>query len=147
MLCDAGPSFENWGVAVGFDFNNTGPSGEPPDAKLLWDPRDVSAQGVAWSVSGDAPGLQVWVLNMDPMFGGQCTAETCEILGPPDGVAAAPKKGELLFASMQKDDWGGSGERYTYDPALVHALQLKIATIVTGPQPFSFCIDALGIIR
>lgn len=42
---------------------------------------------------------------------------------------------------------GGSGERYVFDPALVHALQFKVATIVTGPKPLSFCIDALGIIR
>lgn len=146
-LCDAGPDFENWGVAIGFDFNNTGSSGEPPDTKLLWDPRDVSAQGLAWSVSGSAPGLQVWVLNMDPVFGGQCSADTCEIAGPPDGVASAPLSGELLFSRMQKDHWGGVVVHYEFNPALVHALQFKLPAINVGAQPFSFCVEALGVIR
>jgi hypothetical protein len=146
MLCDAGPQFEYWGVAVGFDFHNTGSSGDPPDTKLLWDPRDMAAKGVAWEVSGLAPGLQVWVLNMDPKFGGQCSAETCEIPGPPDGTASAAAQGELLFSNMQKDYWG-SGVSYDYDPALVHALQFKLPAINVGAVPFSFCIDGLGVIR
>jgi hypothetical protein len=146
-LCNAGPQWENWGVAVGFDFNNTGDSGEPPNTKRLWDPGDVSAQGLAWRVSGLAPGLQVWVLNMDPSFGGACSEETCEIPGPPDGVSAAALHGELLFTNMEKDHWGSPGTNYMFDPALVHALQLKLPAINVGAASFSFCIDALGVIR
>lgn len=146
-LCEPGPQWENWGVAVGFDFKNTGESGEPPNTKLLWDPRNVSAQGVAWRVSGSAPGLQVWVLNMDSSFAGACSEDTCEIPGPPDGVAAAALNGELLFTNMQKDYWGAPGTEYIFDPALVHALQFKLPAINVGAVSFSFCVDALGVIR
>jgi hypothetical protein len=140
---------ENWGVAVGFDFNNTGAQGVPANTKLTWDPRDVGALGVAYEVGGEAqaPGLQLWVLNMDPVWQGKCTAMTCEIAGPPDGRRLLPLQGELLFSHMDKDDWGGGGVRYEYDPAAVHALQFKLPAIEVGPASFSFCIDALGIVR
>lgn len=145
-LCDAGFDFENWGIAVGFDFKNTGAAGDPPNTKLLWDPRDVGAKGFAWRITGSAPGLQVWVLNMDPRFGGACSAETCEISGPPDGDASAPLVGQLLLSSMQKDDWNG-GVDYDFDPAQVHALQIKLPAIQVGAASFAFCIEALGIVR
>lgn len=146
-LCDAGAQWENWGVAIGFDFHNTGSSGQPPDAKLVWDPGDVSAQGIAWRVSGLAPGLQVWVLNMEPSFGGVCSEDTCEIPGPPDGHPSPLLHDELLFTNMRKDYWGGPGVDYDFDPALVYALQLKLPAINVGAARFSFCVEALGIIR
>lgn len=146
-LCDAGAQWENWGVAIGFDFRNTGSSGQPPDTKLSWDPRDVSAQGIAWRVSGSAPGLQVWVLNMEPSFGGVCTEDTCEIPGPPDGHPSPLLHDELLFTNMRKDYWGGPGIDYDFDPALVYALQFKLPAINVGVASFSFCVEALGIIR
>jgi len=145
-LCDPGADYENWGIAVGFDFRET-VGQDASTAALLWDPRSVSAQGLAWRVSGSAPGLQAWVLNMDPRFGGRCSEMTCEISGPPDGIAAAPLSGELSFSNLQKDNWGGRGVRYAFDPALVYALQLKIPAVNVGPVHFSFCIEGLGIVR
>lgn len=146
-LCEPGFSYENWGIAVGFDFRTSGPNGVPPDAKLLWDPRAVAAKGLAWRFSGTAPGVQLWVLNMDQQFGDECGAMTCEVAGPPDGTRSASLSGELSFASMEKDDWGGQGERYTFDPARVHALQIKLPAVVVGAASFDFCVDALGVIR
>jgi hypothetical protein len=147
-LCDP-LNGKNWGIAVGFDFKSTGEDGIPANAKLTWDPRDVNALGVAYRIGGQgrAPGLQLWVLNMDPVWAGECTAMTCEIAGPPDGRRLLPLQGELWFDDMQKDDWGGSGERYDYDPAAVYALQFKLPAIEVGAASFSFCVDALGIIR
>jgi hypothetical protein len=143
-LCDPGADYENWGITVGFDFRETADS---PRAALVWDPREVSAVGFAWRISGSAPGLQAWVPNMDPRFNGRCTEMTCEISGPPDGVAAAPLSGELSFSNLQKDYWGGMGVRYVFDPALVYALQLKLPAVNVGAASFSFCIDSLGVVR
>jgi hypothetical protein len=148
QLCDP-LNGENWGIAVGFDFNNTGEEGSPANAKLTWDPRDVGALGIAFKLGGQAraPGFQLWVLNMASVWNGECTAMTCEIAGPPDGRRLLPLEGELLFDDMQKDDWNGAGKPYDFDPAAVHALQLKLPAIEVGAESFSFCVDALGIIR
>lgn len=147
-LCDS-LGGQNWGIAVGFDWHNTGEQGVPPNTKLTWDPRDVGALGVAFKIGGEqrAPGLQLWVLNMDPAWGGECPAMTCEIAGPPDGRRQVSLEGELLFSDMDKDNWGGGGLPYEFDPAAVHALQFKLPAIEVGAANFSFCIDALGIIR
>jgi hypothetical protein len=146
-LCDA-LGGQNWGVAVGFDFNSTGADGDPPSTKLTWDPRESGTLGVAFEIGGGAaPGLQLWVLNMDPVWAGQCSAMTCEIAGPPDGRRLLPRVGELLFDSMQKDDWGGGGIPYEFDPAAVHALQFKLPAIEVGAATFDFCIETLGVIR
>jgi hypothetical protein len=83
---------------------------------------------------------------MDSSWQGVCTAMQCEIDGPPDGLYPAPLNGELHFDNMMKDIWG-NGTRYTFDPAAVHALQFKLATVKSGNVPFNFCIDALGIIQ
>jgi len=147
-LCNPHVQPEAWGVAIGFDFRNTGENGSPPDTKLLWNPNDFGARGVAWRVSGpSAPAFQVWVLNMDPSWGGQCDAMTCEIEGPPDGEDSAALEGELLFSAMVKDDWNGSGISYAFDPAAVHALQLKLPAIRAPNATFDFCIDEVGIVR
>lgn len=146
ILCDPGLYYENWGVAVGFDFRNTGEEGDPPDTKLTWNPSAVGARGIAWQISGSAPGLQVWILNMDPSWSGQCSADSCEIAGPPDGTATAALNDQLLFNNMQKDDWGGSGTYYVFDPADVHAMQFKLPAIIAGGSSFNFCIDRVGIV-
>ncbi|HYQ17142.1 MAG TPA: hypothetical protein VEQ58_15325 [Polyangiaceae bacterium] len=146
-LCDPSLEPDAWGMAIGFDFRNTGANGTPPDTKLLWDPREVGATGVSWKVSGTAPGLQLWVLNMDSSWHGQCDVMSCEIAGPPDGVEIAPLKGELLFEQMVKDYWGGAGEPYQFDPAAVHALQFKLPAIRVHAAEFNFCLEALGIVR
>ena len=145
-LCDPA-NLDNWGMAVGFDFRNTGASGSPPNTKLIWDPDDYGAIGLAWRIRGNAPKVQVWVLNMASSWQGQCSAMTCEIAGPPDGIYPAPLNGELLFDNMVKDNWGGSGLSYQFNPAAVHALQIKLAAVQIGAVDFDFCIDALGIIR
>jgi hypothetical protein len=146
VLCQAGPNFQNWGIAVGFYFNTTGGSGTPPNTKIPWDPSEIGAEGIAWRISGAAPALQLWVLNMDPAYGGECADDACEILGPPDGTSTAALIGQLSFSRLHKDDWNGSGIVYTFDPAAVHALQFKLPAVVAGAASFSFCIDELGII-
>jgi hypothetical protein len=146
-LCRPGPDFENWGVAVGFDFKNTGPMGDPPNTKLVWDPRAVGVKGFAWRIKGSAPAVQVWVLNMAPSFGGACAEETCEIAGPPDGDDAVSLLGQLLLSNMRKDDWAGSGDDYDFDPARVHALQIKLPAVRVDAPSFSFCVEALGVVR
>jgi hypothetical protein len=146
-LCAAGPNFQNWGIAVGFYFDATGPDGTPPDTKYTWNPTTVGAEGVAWRISGDAPAFALWVLNMDSAYGGECAEEFCEIVGPPDGTSTPKPQGSLSFGSLHKDDWNGSGIDYEFDPAAVHALQFKLPAIVAGAAEFSFCIDELGIVR
>jgi hypothetical protein len=146
-LCTAGASYENWGIAVGFDFHATGASGDPPDSKLVWNPDDVGVRGVTWRIRGTAPGRQVWVLNMEPSFHGICSVMTCEIAGPPDGAATPSLAGTLLFDDMVKDTWGGPSTPYRYDPAAVYALQFKLPAINVGSASFDFCVEALGVIR
>ncbi len=148
-LCEPGSDFANWGMAVAFDFHNTGESGTPPDTKMAWDANAVGAVGVAWQVSGTAPGLQVWVTNMDPSWNGQCSADECAIDGPPDGktttVLGAPD--QMLFSSMVKDDWGGAGTSYSFSSSSILTLQFKLASVVSGATAFDFCIDQIGIVR
>jgi hypothetical protein len=147
-LCDPGADFANWGMAVAFDFYNTGMDGDPPDTKLVWDANAVAATGLAWRVTGTAPGLQVWVTNMDASFGGQCAVDECAIDGPPDGVASTPLNAvaQMPFASMVKDDWGGSGTVYSFDPSAILGLQFKMASIASGAASFDFCVEDIGII-
>ncbi len=146
-LCDPGPDFANWGISVGFDFHNTGEEGSPPNAKKTWDAAAAGAVGVAWTISGSAPSLQAWITNMAPSHGGVCTVDACDISGPPDGDPAASTSGELYFSSLRKDDWGGSGTDYTFDPAAILALQFKLPAVKAGATSYSFCVDAVGIIR
>jgi len=146
-LCDVGSQFENWGVAIGFDFVNTGTTGAPPNAKLTWNPTTHNAIGVTWHISNLITSrLQLWVLDMDPSWQGSCTSDTCSIQGAPDGASQIGADGRLYFNAMVKDDWGGSGIYYTYSPASAYSLQFKIPTVIVGAETFQFCIDKLGII-
>lgn len=145
-LCDPGLEPNAWGMAIGFDFHKTGDTDDPPDTTFTWNPNDHRALGVTWRVTGTAPGLQLWVLNMASSWNGRCDVMSCEIAGPPDGTDAAPLQGELLFDRMIKDTWG-SGVAYRYDPAAVHALQFKIPAIRVHAAAFDFCIEALGVVR
>lgn len=146
-ICDPGADFANWGVAVAFDFHNTGEDGSPPNAKLTWDPAEVGAVGVAWRISGSAPGLQAWITNMAPSHGGTCTVDACEIDGPGDGTSLASNSDQLYFDSLEKDYWGGSGTSYTFDPSEILSLQFKLPAVETGATSYSFCVDQIGIIR
>lgn len=139
----------NWGVAVGFDFNNSGATGTPPDTKHAWNANAVGAKGLAWSGTSSTPhGLQVWVLNMDPSYNGACSAMSCDINGPPDGTATAKSTGQLSFAGMIKDDWGGTGVAYTFDATDISAMQFKIpAPLVSLDMGYELCINELGVIR
>jgi hypothetical protein len=147
-LCDPGATFANWGMAVGFDLRNTGADGVPANTKMPWNAGAVGAMGIAYQISGTAPGLQAWITNMDPVWNGMCTADDCAINGPPDGSASATLSsvGNLYFSTLVKDDWGGSGTIYTFNPANILSLQFKLASVVSGPVPFSFCVDRIGII-
>ena len=147
ILCDVGSQFENWGTAIGFDFVNTGVSGTPANAKLVWNPTAHNVIGVAWHITNLVTStLQLWMLDMDPSWQGTCTSDTCSIQGPPDGRSQITADGTLYFNSMNKDDWGGSGIVYTYSPALAYSLQFKIPTIIVGAETFQFCVDRLGMI-
>ena len=147
-LCDPGATFANWGMAVGFDFHNTGAAGTPANTKMPWNAGAVGARGIAYQISGTAPGLQGWITNMDPVWNGMCTADDCSIAGPPDGTPTATLSsvGNLYFDTLVKDDWGGSGTIYTFSAANILSLQFKMASVVSGPVAFSFCIDRIGII-
>jgi hypothetical protein len=147
-LCDPGANFENWGIAVGFDFHNTGAAGVPPNTKMPWNAGTVNARGVAYEVTGTAPALQAWITNMDPMWNGMCTADDCGINGPPDGTASATlgMVGNLYFNTLQKDDWGGTGTVYTFNPANILSLQFKLASVASGPVAFNFCVSRIGIV-
>jgi len=148
MLCDPGPTFANWGAAIGFDFHTTGAEGSPPNQKTPWNASNVGAIGLAWQISGSAPGLQVWITNMDPIWNGMCSADDCAINGPPDGKASTILniQDTLNFGSMVKDNWGGAGTFYTFNRANILAIQFKLAAVISGPTPFSFCIDRLGVV-
>jgi hypothetical protein len=139
-LCDTGTNFENWGVALGFDFLNV------DGVKYVWDPSAVDAIGLAWVISGSVTALQLWVQNMDSSWNGVCSAESCAIDGPPDGDDAIGSTGELYFDSMVKDYWNGSGTSYVYDPAADYSLQFKIPTVNVPGATYGFCIEQLGLI-
>lgn len=147
-LCEPGEDFANWGIALGFDLHNTGEYGDPPETKFAWDANAVGATGLAWQVSGYAPGLQVWVTNMDPSWSGQCGEDDCAIDGPPDGTASAGvgSADQISFASMAKDDWGGAGTDYTFSAASILAMQFKLASVASGAISYDFCIDEIGIV-
>jgi hypothetical protein len=150
-LCTPGASFQNWGVAIGFDFHNTGETGTPANAKLAWDPAAVNARGVAWQLSGSVPGLELWVLQMDPKWAGTCTAESCEIAGPPYGYGpiGSIDTGTMYFtntAGWLHDDWGGSGTLYSLRTADTVSLQFKLPARTAGGQSYKLCVSRLGII-
>jgi hypothetical protein len=147
-LCDPGADFANWGMAIGFDFYNTGDLGSPANTKYPWSAVAVGAQGIGWVVSGYAPGLQAWITNMDASWGGECSADDCGIDGPPDGttVVGLGSTDTIYFSNMVKDDWGGAGSAYAFDASNILALQFKLASIVSGPVSFDFCISQLGIV-
>ncbi|MGC4067453.1 MAG: hypothetical protein QM784_22960 [Polyangiaceae bacterium] len=114
-MCPPDNAGANWGVGIGFDLSNTGDAGTPPNTKMPWDATAVNATGFAWIIQGQAPGLGVWVTNMAPKFGGQCSAADCAIAGPADGVLAPALNGRLNFVGMYKDDWGGGGIAYNFE--------------------------------
>jgi hypothetical protein len=133
-------SATTWGVAIGFDFRNSG------DIKYPWNAPAAGARGVAWSVSGTSS-FQVWITNMDPIWGGQCSAATCNINGPPDGTSSPAFDGSLSFTGLVKENWGGAGVIYTFDPANILALQFKVPSATLGSTTFQICVDQLGIVR
>jgi hypothetical protein len=142
-------SAANWGVAIGFDFNNTGDTGSPPNTKLTWNASSSGVTGFAWETRSPLfNSFQFWVLNMDPTWNGQCSAAECNINGPPDGTPSASADGQLPFGDMVKDNWGGTGIAYAFNVADISALQFKIPgatnSLATG---YSLCIDRLGVIR
>ena len=139
-------SSTNWGMAIGFDFRNTGELGVPANTKMPWSAPAVAARGVAWNISGTVPHLQVWVLNMDPTHAGMCMVDDCSISGPPDGTPSPLMNGTLLFNSMVKDDWGGSGTDYVFSPTNISALQFKIPSVEAAGFSYDFCVDQLGIV-
>ena len=148
-LCSMDSAGKNWGVGIGFDFNNTGSNGSPPNTKMPWDATAVGAVGFGWHTT-NAPGLgfQVWVTNMDSTWGGQCSAADCGINGPPDGTPSPElPDGTIRFSQMVKDNWGGSGTAYTFNPANILAIQFKLSNAaLLASKDFEYCIDQLSVI-
>jgi hypothetical protein len=146
-LCLA--SATSWGVAIGFDFYNSGATWVPPNTKHAWSATAAGATGLAWQDTGQLPsGLQVWVQNMDPSFNGSCSATSCDINGPADGASAAPLDGQFSFATMQKDNWGGTGISYVFSPTDISALQFKIPGALDSEETqYQLCVDAIGVVR
>jgi hypothetical protein len=147
-MCTPDNAGKNWGVGIGFDLSNTGDEGTPPNTKMPWDADAVNATGFAWIIQGQAPGLGVWVTNMAPKFGGQCSAADCAIAGPADGLLLPPLDGALDFSSMSKDDWGGGGISYTFDPSNILALQFKLNAreASSSTLAFDFCVHKIGVV-
>ena len=136
-------------MAIGFDLYNTGEMGNPANTKFAWDAGAVGANGFAWLVSGRAPWLQVWVTNMDPTWGGQCSADECAIDGPPDGTpdTSIGSIWEMPFSSMVKDDWGDTGTNYTFSSSNILSLQFKVIHYEGVDPSYEICVDQLGIMR
>jgi hypothetical protein len=133
----------NWGVAIGFDFNSVS------EVKHAWSATAVAVQGLAWRVTSLFPvPLQVWVQNMDPSFAGTCSTTSCSINGPPDGTSSASSTGQFLFSEMVKDNWGGTGISYAFDPTNISSLQFKIPPATDSlSTSYSVCVAQLGVIR
>ncbi|HEY0466770.1 MAG TPA: hypothetical protein VGC79_21335 [Polyangiaceae bacterium] len=145
-LCLA--SAENWGVAIGFDFDNSGETGTPPNTKHAWNAGTYGVTGLAWKVQAQTPaGFQVWVQNMDPSFSGTCSEMSCDIAGPADGSSVGSSSGSFSFATMEKDDWGGTGTAYTFNPANISAMQFKIKAATSSSLSYHLCVDQLGVLR
>jgi hypothetical protein len=146
-LCAPDAAGKNWGVGIGFDFNNTGENGTPPNVKMPWNATAVNAKGIAWALTGTAPGFGVWLTNMDSKYNGVCTVADCAIAGPADGVPGPYLSGELTFTSMEKDDWGGSGINYTFNPADILAIQFKLnaRTASTISSSYDFCVEGIAV--
>ena len=146
-LCDATSNWDDWGVALLFDFYYSLPTASPANATYRWDPTAHAAIGVTWRISATAvANLQLWVLNMDPQWGSYCTASTCELVLPPDGAPSAAASGTLYFNNMKKDVWGSSSSSYVYDPAATISLQFKLPAIMAGVGSYQFCLDQLGVV-
>ncbi|HKO46255.1 MAG TPA: hypothetical protein VJV79_00945 [Polyangiaceae bacterium] len=138
LMCAADTTGTNWGVAIGFDFNNV------DSVKRAWNAGSHGVTGVAWKTSVSR--LQVWIQNMDPSFNGTCTSADCNINAPPDGKRSAQGMGQFSFASMEKDVWGPDAASYDFDSANVSALQFKIAAEPSAFQ-YSLCVHELGVVR
>jgi len=139
--CAADTDGVNWGVAIGFDFNNVA------SVKHAWNATTAGVTGITWKNYSSANPMQVWIQNMDPSFNGNCSTMNCSINAPPDGVSStAPGSGLFTFANMVKDDWGPSAGSYVFNPANVSALQFKLSA-QPSPTDYRLCVDALGVIR
>jgi hypothetical protein len=146
-LCLA--SATNWGVSIGFDFDNTGEDGTPPNTKLAWNATSVGVTGFAWETRSPITySFQFWVQNMDPTWNGKCSAAECSINGPPDGTSSASQDSRLSFSEMLKDNWGGTGTPYAFNATDISSLQFKIPAATDSlSTTYELCIDRLGVIR
>ncbi len=142
-LCVADETGANWGVAIGFDLDNRS------EVKHAWSASSAGVTGFAWSVQGlGLSRLQFWIQNMDPAFGGTCAATSCSIDGPPDGTNAAAQSGQIDFNHLLKDDWGGSGTYYSFDPSNISSLQLKLpAPLDPLATSYEICVNGIGVLR
>jgi hypothetical protein len=152
-LCDPGPEWENYGADVNFAFRRTEVEEVPSNSIMTWNPAAAAVRGLAWETSGTENVYGVYVLNMDPAWGGVCPSWPCTVFGPADGTFDGPgtleweptaPNGHLLFNSMVKEDWGGIGINYAFDYRQVVSVQFKI---FPEAGPFEFCVDRLGAIR
>jgi hypothetical protein len=74
-----------------------------------------------------------------------CAAKAdCGINGPPDGDRGPSETDTLLFSALRKDDWGGSGTIYTFDPQKILSVQFK-APALSASTSFELCVEQLGL--
>lgn len=139
-MCAADSTGANWGVAIGFDFNNVA------SVKHAWSATTAGVTGIAWSALGAGTSMQVWVQNMDPSFKGACSEMNCNINAPPDGTPSASSSGQFGFSNMVKDVWGPDADSYVFNPANISALQFKLSSKPSASN-YTLCIDAVGLIR
>ncbi|HEY3253320.1 MAG TPA: hypothetical protein VGJ91_05210 [Polyangiaceae bacterium] len=142
-MCAQDSQGVNWGVAIGFDFNNV------DSVKHAWSATTAGVTGIAWSTTGTSASsgtMQIWVQNMDPSFNGSCSSMNCNINAPPDGNSSPLASGQFTFASMVKDVWGPGADSYVFNPANISALQFKLRT---GPSTssYSLCVVGVGVLR
>jgi len=139
-MCASDSTGANWGVAIGFDFNNV------ESVKHAWNAGTAGVTGIAWQANVTGGPMQVWVQNMDPSFKGTCSSMNCNINAPPDGTSSASPNGQFSFASMVKDVWGPDADSYVFDPANISALQFKLPAKPLETS-YMLCVGAIGLVR
>jgi hypothetical protein len=140
VMCASDSTGTNWGVSIGFDFNNV------DSVKHAWSATTAGVKGIAWEGYSSSSTMQIWVQNMDPSFNGTCSSMNCNINAPPDGVPAASATGQFSFASMVKDMWGPDADSYVFNPANISALQFKLSAKPTESS-YMLCIGKVGLVR
>jgi hypothetical protein len=82
---------------------------------------------------------------MEPSWNGRCPAERCYIDSGGYGHPNPELHDQLPFDRLVKDLWRPIP--YEFDPTTLSTVQFRVAVAKARGQSFSFCLDALGILR